>query len=132
MDVRNARELTEMFQQVAAAAQADPETAARVRTALAESGLLDVFGAGATLDVVDLLDAGGEGSLRSRLAELSLADLRAVISAHAYDPEKTTTRWRSTQKLVDFVVEQARAQLDAERAAAASQPKALAAASWML
>lgn len=132
MDAREARALTEQLRAIAEAAAADAETAAHVRAALAESGVLTVFGVGDTLDVVDLLDAGGEGALRARLAELSLADLRALITAQHYDPEKETARWRSTTKLIDFILLHAQRQLEEEQAAAATQPKSLAAAAWML
>lgn len=132
VDARDTSELTEQLRKVAEAAAADPEVAAQVRAALAESGVLAVFGVGDTLDVVDLLDAGGEGTLRARLTELPVADLRAIITAHQYDPEKETARWRSTAKLIDFILTHAQKQLEEEQAAAAAQPKALAAASWML
>jgi hypothetical protein len=124
-------ELSEIFRRVAVAARQDAETARQVRDSIAESGLLDVFGAGETLDVVDLLDAGGEEVLRARLKDLPLAQLRGIIAAHEYDAAKETARWRSTAKLIDFIVRHASQQLAEEQDAAASQPKAVA-ASWML
>ena len=89
------RQITETFRHLASLAAHDQVTAQQLRDALAESGLLAVFGEGPALDVLDLLDAGGEDALRARLRELSLADLRAVIVACKYDPEKETARWRS-------------------------------------
>ena len=131
VDPREMHELREIFRRVAEAARQDAETARQLRDAIAESGLLDAFGAGEGLDVVDLLDAGGEEVLRARLKELPLAQLRTIITAHQYDPEKETARWRSVPKLIDFIVSHANEQLAAEQEAAASQPKAVA-ASWML
>jgi hypothetical protein len=121
------RQVTETFCRLAALAADDQETAHQLRDALAESGLLAVFGDGPALDVVDLLDAGGEDGLRARLKELSLADLRGVIAARKYDPDKETARWRSIAKISDFIVAHAQAEL-----ARMDQPQALAAASWLL
>ncbi len=121
------RQVTETFRRLAALAAEDQETAHQLRDALAESGLLAVFGEGPALDVVDLLDAGGEDTLRARLREFSLADLRGVIAARKYDPEKETARWRSVAKISDFIITHAQAEL-----ARMDQPQALAAASWLL
>jgi hypothetical protein len=123
------RQVTAMFRQLAARAAHDQVTAQQLRDALAESGLLAVFGAGPTLDVVDLLDAGGEETLRARLSELALADLRGIIAARGYDPGKETARWRSLARLTDFVVALAREEL---QRLDHGQPAAMSAASWML
>lgn len=130
MEAQELRELSATLKRVAAAANADAATARQVRDALAESGLLEVYGAGEALDVVDLLDSGGEGALRARLAELPVAALRRIIAAREYDPEKESGHWRAT-KLSDLIVAQARRQLEQEQAAAASNPHAVA-TSWML
>jgi hypothetical protein len=130
VDALELQQLTALFRRVAEAASADPATARQVRDALAESGLLEVFGAGSALDVLDLLDAGGEAVLRAQLQQLRIAELREIIAAHQYDPEKQSARWRSAARLIDFIVAHVQEQLDAERAADASHP--LAAASWML
>ena len=128
MDEYQVRQVTETFRQLAALAERDQATAQQLRDALAESGLLAVFGDGPALDVIDLLDAGGEDTLRARLRELSLADLRAVIAAQNFDPEKETARWRSIAKISDFIVARAQEELDRLN----QQPQALSAASWML
>lgn len=123
------QQVKETFRRLAALAADDQATARQIRDVLAESGLLNVFGEGPVLDVIDLLDAGGEDTLRARLREMSLADLRAVIAARNYDPNKETARWRSIARFSDFIV--ARAQEELERMDQA-QPKAMAAASWLL
>lgn len=128
MDEYQVRQVTETFRQLAALAERDQETARQMRDALAESGLLAVFGDGPALDVIDLLDAGGEDTLRARLRELSLADLRGVIAAQNFDPDKETTRWRSVAKISDFIVARAQEELDRLN----QQPQAVSAASWML
>jgi len=130
VDARELQQVTEMFRRLAVVANADPSTARQLRDALAESGLLDVYGAGSTLDVLDLLDAGGEAALRTRLQGLRVAELREIIAAHQYDPEKQSARWRSAARLIDLIVARAGEQLEAEQAVQATNT--LAAASWML
>lgn len=129
MEAFELRQVTESFRQLASRAAHDQVTAHQLRDALAESGLLAVFGEGPALDVVDLLDAGGEDVLRARLKELPVADLRAVIVARNWDPARETARWRSVAKFTDFIV--THAQQDLERMDQ-PQPQALSAASWML
>ncbi|MBF6589104.1 MAG: hypothetical protein IVW57_01070 [Ktedonobacterales bacterium] len=131
MDADELQQLTETLRRVARAMSTDPALARQVREALTTSGVLEAFGAGETLDVVELLDVGGEQALRARLTELPIAHLRQIIAARTYDPEKATTRWRSASKLIDLIVTRAASQLAAEQEAAASHPNALA-ASWML
>lgn len=130
MDGLELRQLTEMFRQLAERAQADPTTARQLRDALAESNLLDVYGTGSALDVLDLLDSGGEAALRARLQGLQVSELREIIAAHEYDPEKQSARWRSAARLIDLIVAHAREQLEAESAVPANS--AQAAAAWML
>jgi hypothetical protein len=129
MEAYELRQITEMFRRMAERAAHDQVTAHQLRDALAESGLLDVFGEGPALDVIDLLDAGGEDTLRARLTKMPVAELRAVIAARNYDPNKETARWRSVAKFTDFIVARAREELERLDQA---QPKSLEAASWML
>ena len=129
MDAYELRQVTETFRQLAARAAHDESMARQLRDALAESGLLGVFGDGPAIDVVDLLDAGGEDALRARLKALPIADLRALIAAYKYDPEKETARWRSVARLTEFIVTHARRDLERMDQA---QPQAVAAPSWML
>ena len=122
-------ELMALFTRVTIAAQNDPDYADQVRDLLAQSGLLEVFGAGATVDVVDLLDSGGEDAVRVRLHQLTLAELRQVIASNEYDPEKESARWRSPTKFIDLIVRRAKDQLQAELTAQSSSNSA---AGWML
>jgi len=119
--------MTILFTRVADAAKADPKVADQVRDALARSGLLGVFGTAGALDVLDLLDAGGEVALRARLGQCTLAELKQIISANKYDEEKESARWRSANKLIDLIVACTQKQLEAELA---KQPAS--SASWML
>ena len=122
-------ELMALFTRVTIAAQNDPDYADQVRDLLAQSGLLEVFGAGATVDVVDLLDSGGEDALRVRLHQLTLAELRQVVTSNEYDSEKESSRWRSPAKFIDLIVRRAKDELEAELAAQSSSNSG---AGWML
>ena len=132
MDARDTRQITETFRQIAEAALADPTLAHQVRDALVESGLLGVFGVGATFDILDLLDTGGVEGLRAYLRVMTLAQLREIVQTRHYDPDKTTVRWRSVNKFVELIIARAQQELVADQANAAQQTPALAAASWML
>ena len=125
MDLHDVEQITDLYARLADAAEDDPQLAARVRDALAESGLLALFGSGETLDVVDLLDAGGEDALRARLEQLTLSELKSIVAVRGYDPDKETARWRSPKKFVDLIVAKAAAQLEKEVAQSSG-------ASWML
>lgn len=122
-------ELMAIFTRVTIAAQNDPDYADQVRDLLAQSGMLEVFGAGATVDVVDLLDSGGEDALRVRLHQLTLAELRQVVTSNEYDPEKESSRWRSSAKFIELIVQRAKTQLEEE---IARQNGSASGAGWML
>jgi hypothetical protein len=127
VDAHDVEQMTILFTRVANAAKSDPKVAEQVRDALATSGLLEVFGSAGAIDVVDLLDAGGEVALRARLGQCTLAELKQIVSANNYDEDRESARWRSTTKFVDLIVECAKQQLEQELT---KQPAS--AASWML
>jgi hypothetical protein len=114
MDPYRSSQIVEMFRHVAETARTDPEAARQVREALIESGLLHVFSTGDPIDLLDLLEVGGDEALRARLQTLSVAELRQMIAAHRYDPDNATARVRSPAKLIDLIITKARAQLEAE------------------
>ena len=128
MNVQEVDQMLTLFKRLAQNATANPETAQQVRSALAESGLLSVFGSGESLDVVDLLDIGGEEALRTRLHQLTLTELKQIISVRQYDPEQESARWRSPNKFIDLIVTRAAEQLERELA----QQKATIGPSWIL
>ena len=137
MDAQETQQITETFRRIAQAALADPTLAPLVRDALVESGLLSVFGVGAAVDLLDLLDSGGAEGLRAYLRGMSLAQLREIVQTRHYDLDKATARWRSVNKFVELIVTRAEVELAAELAQEQAvvtppQPAALAAASWML
>lgn len=125
MDPLDIEQITDLFARLATTAKDDPQFAAHLRDALAESGLLAVFGSGESLDVVDVLDAGGEDALRARLEQLSLSELKSIVAVRGYDPDKESARWRSPKKFIDLIVIRAGAQLEKEVAQSSG-------ASWML
>lgn len=124
-------QITQLIYQIASAARADDAMRVAVREAILDSGLFDVFGSGETLDVIDILDAGGEDALRARLSPLGLAELRALVRANTFDPERESARWRSTARFIDLIVERAKVQLEQEQKTGAAT-KSMAEASWML
>jgi len=118
MDPYRSSQIVEMFRHVAETARTDPEAARQVREALIESGLLQVFSTSDPIDLLDLLEVGGDEALRARLQSLSVVELRHMIAAHRYDPENASARVRSPAKLIDLIITKARAQLEAESASA--------------
>lgn len=127
VDAHDVEQMTSLFTRIADAAKSDRSVADQVRDALARSGLLEVFGTAAALDVVDLLDAGGEAALRARLGDCTLPELKQIIRGNRFDEAGESTRWRSSAKCIDLIVSCARQRLEHELA---KQPAS--AASWML
>src|SRR5262245_29862775 len=91
-------QITDLFRHVLQTAKADPTAARQVRNALLTSGLLTVFDLTRaadeteTIDLLDLLEAGGDEALRARMTQLSAAQLHQIIVAHNYDPQRETSR----------------------------------------
>jgi hypothetical protein len=79
----------------------------------------------ARIDVMTLFRTGGEAQLRERLAKLDLAGLRHLILVQQLDPDKKTSKLRSTAKLIDFIVTVVAGQVQQELETSRS-------ASWML
>src|SRR5437588_5376572 len=81
-------QITDLFRHVLQTAKADPAAARQVRDALLASGLLEVFDLTRvadeteTIDLLDLLEAGGEEALRARMAKLTVAELHQIIELH--------------------------------------------------
>ena len=127
MDAHDVEQMTQLFSRIAESARTDVTVTNQVREALVQSGLLDVFGSGPAFDVVELLDLGGENILRMRLRQMTLAELKQLVSTNNYDPEKETARWRSQNKFIELIVSKSQQQLEAELAKETASP-----ASWML
>ena len=129
---------------LARAAREDRELGRQIRQLIIESGILQVFGEGENLNLLDTLEAGGAALLRSQLETLTVAQLKHLVSVYQFDPEKAAVRWRSAPRLIEFIAAQAVAmweQMDRERvlreeaiSGAVAQPPAVpaGAASWML
>lgn len=92
---------------LAQAARGDFALTQQARELILQSGILDLFGSGADLNLFDLLDAGGAELLRSRLAQLTLPQLKQIIVSRGYDPDKTSARWRSPARFVDLIANKA-------------------------
>lgn len=135
---------------LAQAASEDQELAKHVRELVMETGILRVFGESDATRPLELLAAGGEALLRERLGTLTPAELRKIVAANGYDPDKATPRWRSTARFVDLIATKAlEQQRETELAQQAvqqqyeqqptlvltptpSQPRALPGTEWML
>jgi hypothetical protein len=133
---QRSNQITELFRHVLQTAKADPTAARQVREALLASGLLEVFDltrvadeTGA-IDLLDLLEVGGDETLRARMAHLRVAQLHQIITAHHYDPQRETSRWRSPRNLIAHIVARATAELNAENAT--EEQPALAGTAWLL
>lgn len=127
MDAHDVEQMTQLFTRIAENARTDSTIANQVREALVQSGLLDVLSGGPKFDVVELLDLGGEHILKMRLRQMTLAELKELVSTNNYDPDKQTARWRSQNKFVELIVSKAQQQLEVEMAQETTSP-----ASWML
>ena len=128
---------------LAQAARGDRELARHVRELVKSTGILQVFGVDEMPSLIELLEAGGKTLLRERLNELSVAELKQIVEANRYDPEKTTTRWRSAARFADLIVGRTveqweridRALVERQQATPSvdpEQPKVASGASWML
>jgi hypothetical protein len=111
---------------LAQAAREDRTLAAEIREMVSQSGILHVFGEGPALDVLSVLDAGGEGLLRARLDQLALSDLRKIVQANGLDSEATTSRWRSPARFVELIVTRAVAAREERQRALIEQQYAIA------
>ncbi len=58
----------------------------------------------AVLDPIDLARQGEE-TLRQRLVELSLEQLKDVVADYGMDPGKLVMKWRAADRIVDRIVE---------------------------
>lgn len=121
--------------------EASPALAGRVLHALVTTGLLDeevapaeqdaavmtdLLGlSAARIDLTALFRQGGPEGVRERLITLPMTALRRVIQMRQLDPERQSSRLRSTAKLIDFIVARVANQMDRER-------ELTRAASWML
>jgi len=129
-------QITNLFRHVLQTAKSDPAEARHVRDAVLASGLLEVFDLARvadeteTIDLLDLLEAGGEDALRARMAQLSVAELHQIIQIHHYDSRRETSRWRSQRKLIEHILASATDELNRENGPI-GEP-ALAGTAWLL
>ncbi|MFW0874191.1 hypothetical protein [Rhodococcoides corynebacterioides] len=70
----------------------------------------------AVLDPFDVFRSDGRDALRSRLAELSLDQLRDVIHQYGMDPDKRAMKWKTVSRLRDRILESTEATRNRDRA----------------
>jgi hypothetical protein len=68
------------------------------RSAEAAAAALDPFAA----------YAEGEPTLRARLGELSVDQLKDIVAEHGMDPSKLAMRWKTPRKLIDLIATRVR------------------------
>jgi hypothetical protein len=104
--------LNELVRTVANEAERNPEFARRLQEAL---GILEKprrpalsrashRRAPAALDPVELARQG-EATLRARLAELDLEQLKDVVADYGMDPGKLVLKWKTADRIIDRIVE---------------------------
>jgi hypothetical protein len=57
------------------------------------------------LDPFTVFGESGEEGLRSRLAELSLDQLRDIVAEHGMDSDRLAMRWKDPKRVIDRIVE---------------------------
>ena len=62
------------------------------------------------LDPFDVL-ASGEDTLRFRLTELSVEELKDVVAEHGMDHTRLAMRWRRPERLIDLIVSETKSRL---------------------
>jgi hypothetical protein len=110
------RTLTDLARAVADEAEKNPAFARRVAAALGQvdesghrGGRVPAEGRPknrrppAALDPVELARAG-EAALRTRLAELSVEQLKDIVADYGMDPGKLVTKWKTADRIIDRIV----------------------------
>jgi hypothetical protein len=120
------RALVETLRSVASQIEADSTLAARLMAgpaAKTESGQTAQTASRPAREVVAppldpfaVLRQSGEQGLQQALASLDLASLKAIVRAYRLDPARISARWTAPERLIELIVEQARARLNQGRA----------------
>ncbi len=59
----------------------------------------------AKFDAIEILRQGGAATLRQELHRLELPELKTLLTKHALDTTRLAQKWRSKDRLVEFIVE---------------------------
>ena len=104
--------LEAVFREVVAEAQRNADFAARLDRALATEPPRRTSRrrARGRLDPFDVL-ASGEDTLRLRLTELSVEELKDVVAEHGMDHTRLAMRWRRPERLIELIVSETKARL---------------------
>jgi len=121
------RGVAAFLRQLAQRAEDDPDFAASLGELMRASGLLPAgtpptdaaaptHGGHAPaiqpLDPYVVLRVDGADGLRAALASLELADLRAIVRRHRFDPARLSARWTAKDRLIALIVDQTQARAD--------------------
>jgi hypothetical protein len=120
------RALVEKLRAVASQIEADSALAARLMAGVvtkAESGETAQTVSRLTREVVAppldpfaVLRESGEQRLKEALAALDIVSLKAIVRAYRLDPARISARWTTPERVIELIVEQARARLNHGRA----------------
>ncbi len=91
--------------------EADPKLAARLREVLKDPGARDAASRTrrtrrrppGAFDPFKVFAQGDEPSLRNRLQELNIEQLKDMVAEHGMDPGKLAMKWRTSDRLVDLI-----------------------------
>jgi hypothetical protein len=120
------RTLVETLRAMASQVEADPALAAQLMAGQAMVAAQEAPTQAASrparevvappLDPFAALRRSGEQGLQQALAALDLASLKAVVRAYRLDPARISARWTAPERIIDLILEQARARLNHGRA----------------
>lgn len=104
--------LSELARAIADEAERNPEFARRVEEAICIKEKPKKSGssraahrrAPAVIDPIELAREG-EAILRAHLAELDVEQLKDVVADYGMDPAKLVLRWKSTDRIIERIVE---------------------------
>jgi hypothetical protein len=112
--------LRRLFEEIVQEAEVRPEFRRRLEAALnsgtqpapaqTRSGRRNRRSPG-ILDPFAQLQDLGESGLRQRLLDLTVEQLKDIISDHAMDPSRLALKWKSPARLVDLIVSSAGSRL---------------------
>ncbi len=58
-----------------------------------------------SLDPYEIYRAGGVSELRARLSILEIEELKDIVAEHGMDRSKLAMKWKTTERLVDLIVD---------------------------
>jgi hypothetical protein len=60
-----------------------------------------------SLGIFKILESEGADPLRSKLRQLSIQELKGIISFHRLDPSRKSSKWKNPDKLIGLIMDMA-------------------------